>query len=257
MEHIVSGLRPARFEITDIKVSSYPPVGEEIVKSAVRFLPAMPIEVIYVALNVAVSCETDADEIVYKFRDSKKPRGFIEVNPYALRTNFLDIKTPPEAFAFLSQTGNFRGARNRRSREQLTWNEFRNWQEVIRLLLQYGEVPEHLESSLKDVSPEESRWLRGTPSKLSIFTSGADKPGSRGVLQAEIRADTTVEAILATAYVDDLRGVEYQLCALPGCDKLYEVTSKHKRQYCCQKHAHRASIEKRREDNRKNAIKKK
>jgi hypothetical protein len=257
MEHIVSGPKSGEWKISDTKISSYPPAGEVIVQPAVRFLPAMPIEVNYIAENVAVSCERDANEIVYKFRNSKSPRRFIDVNAYALRTNFLDIKTPAEAFAFLSQTGNFRGTRNRRSREQLTWNEFRNWQEVIRLLLQYGEVPEHLESSLKDISREEGRWLRGSPSKLSIFPFGANKPGSRSVLQAEIRADTTVEAILATVYVDDLRGVDYQLCALPGCDKLYEVTSKHKRQYCCQNHAHRASIEKRREDNRKNAIKKK
>jgi hypothetical protein len=43
-----------------------------------------------------------------------------------------------------------------------------------------------------------------------------------------------------------LRGVRYELCALQDCNRVYEVQSSHKRQYCSQACAHKASIRKRR-----------
>jgi hypothetical protein len=249
-----------------IRRSSDRRIGEEIVDRTVRLLPAMPIEVIYNAEDKAVSCEKHGDDIVYTFRYSKEPRDFAEskVNAYELRATFLDIKTPGEAFEFLNLTGCFRGPVNQRSREQLTWQDFQNWQEIIRLHLRHGllpvkemsrsqtsvfisyDVPDRLRSALSDLSQEERSWLHAFPNQLVIRSARAAKDGKRRVLYAEIMVSTTLQAILATVYVDHLRGINYRLCARSDCSAIYEVSSKHERQYCTQACAHTASVRRRR-----------
>jgi hypothetical protein len=59
---------------------------------------------------------------------------------------------------------------------------------------------------------------------------------------AVIEANNAVAAILATIYVDHLRGTKFRFCARPDCGKAYEVTSKHKRKFCGQYCAHLHSL---------------
>ena len=57
---------------------------------------------------------------------------------------------------------------------------------------------------------------------------------------------TALDAILATVYVDKLRGLELQVCALKECNETFEKQSDHGKLYCSNYHAHLASIRRKR-----------
>jgi hypothetical protein len=253
----------AQAKLAAIRSPSDRRMGSEPAKPTLKNLPAMPLEVVYDSLDMVVSFEKRGDEIVYTFRNSKKRRfNSSKLNAFALRETFLDIRTPGEAFDFLDQTGSFRGPVSRRSYERLTWSEFKSWQEIVGLFLQRGylpveqmsrtdaavsiryDVPSHLKAVLSDLSSSESACLHGFPEQLVIRR---DLNGDgRAVLYAEIVVNTTLDAILATVYVDHLNGINFERCALSDCNRLYEMTSKHERQYCTPEHAHKASVRRRR-----------
>lgn len=135
------------------------------------------------------------------------------------------------------------------------------------------------------VSEETFGWLQGFPQSLSIardrylsrgeieeiFSSpGARVPDSRAwhhaqsmlerrrkerargnpdgkqKLIAEVIATTALDAILATVYVDKLRGIELQVCALKECNETFEKQSDHGKTYCSNYHAHLASVRRKR-----------
>jgi hypothetical protein len=132
-----------------------------------------------------------------------------------------------------------------------------------------------------NVSEETFFWLQGFPTGLqirrdmylsyeetkAIFSApGADKPGTKAwydaqavlarrrakraagnaeekqKLVAEVFTGTALDTILATIYIDNLRGIETEVCALVGCEQTFEVSSKHGKRYCTNYHAHLASI---------------
>jgi hypothetical protein len=142
------------------------------------------------------------------------------------------------------------------------------------------------------VSEETFGWLQGIPQGLSIcrdrylsreeteglFSSpGARVPGSREwhyahsalvrrraerargnkegkqKLIAEVTPATVLDAILATVYVDKLRGIEFQVCALKDCNETFEKESGHGKMYCSNSHAHLASIRRIRAEVKKKA----
>ncbi len=57
-----------------------------------------------------------------------------------------------------------------------------------------------------------------------------------------IFAASALDAILATIYIDQLQGLETEVCALKDCQQVFVRTSKHERWYCCQACAHHASV---------------
>jgi hypothetical protein len=132
-----------------------------------------------------------------------------------------------------------------------------------------------------NVSDETFYWLQGTATGWSvqrdmylsyeetkkIFSApGADKPGSKASYDAQAilerrRAErakgnaegkqrlttravpgTALDAILATIYIDKLRGIKTEVCALTECEQIFEVKSNHGQKYCCNYHAHLASV---------------
>jgi hypothetical protein len=98
-----------------------------------------------------------------------------------------------------------------------------------------------------ELSVSEMLWLQGCPDGIVIASEPeSPKPGTRQKLVARINASSTLEAILATAYLDRLNGVKFGLCQLPDCNRLYEITSNHAREYCSQECAHKASMRRRR-----------
>jgi hypothetical protein len=245
---------------------------------AIRMLPAMPIEVIYDPMRVEVSYERTGEDIVYRFRYAKSV-GYTEnrLNAYQLRETFLGIRTPGEALDFLGLTGHFRAHNEDKVHESLTWNDFQRWQELVRAVLIVGplrsevlyssqtmveigfDLPDHLKSLMRDVTLSEMRWLESRPEHLVIRSElESSKPNARKTLYAEITPHSSLEAILATVYVDGLNGVSYKLCGLNDCPRVFEVTSKHEREYCSQACAHKASVRRRRaEAKSKKTIKRK
>jgi hypothetical protein len=231
-----------------------------------RMLPAMPIRVLYDPMEIVVSTERQGDDFLFRFRFAhREGNEDNRIEATTLRETFLEIKTPGEALNFLTLAGRFRGLdENGEYQESMTWSDFQKWQEIIRIVLVHGilpmkelsstparvvigfDVPDHLKSVLSDLSMKEQGWLQGFPEQLVIRADEPVKGDKRKKLCAEVFVNSVLEAILATAYIDELRGINYQLCALPDCPKIYEVSSKHERQYCSQACAHKASVRKRR-----------
>jgi hypothetical protein len=76
-------------------------------------------------------------------------------------------------------------------------------------------------------------------------------PQHRLAMVAEVIVDTAVDAILAGIYIDTQSGIEYELCALSDCSNVYEVMSHHQRVYCSQPCAHKASVRRKRAEEKK------
>ncbi len=240
-------------------------------KRAVRMLPAMPISLVYMHVRVITSLQKQGEEVLLRFELDGRPSGREpEIDAASLQEAFLDIRTPVEALDLLTRAGPFRSATDDyRFREAMTWSDFQRWQEIVRLVVTGGplqtercfleeqdhslspageryRVSERLRPALTDLSTEEHKWLRGFPEQILIRADEPAKGKSRKRVCAEVFVHSILEAILATAYIDGLRGINYQLCALPDCSQVYEVSSKHERQYCSQACAHKASVRRRR-----------
>lgn len=98
-----------------------------------------------------------------------------------------------------------------------------------------------------ELSISEMGWLRDYPDGINIQSvPESRKSNARRKLCATIHVHSTLEAILATAYVDRLNGLNFGLCALPDCNNLFEISSNHAREYCSQACAHKASVRRRR-----------
>jgi hypothetical protein len=76
-------------------------------------------------------------------------------------------------------------------------------------------------------------------------------PELKQKLIAEIFTATPLDAILATVYVDKLRGRDLQVCALRDCTVTFEKSSDNRKTFCSQAHAHLASVRHKREEARK------
>ena len=235
---------------------------------ASRMLPAMPFEIVHSPfLRVEMSYERLNEDVIYRFRGA----GLVgddapNINAYITRETFFDVKTPGEVLDFLSVTGYFRTQDEAfpTRHETLCWSDFQRWQELIRILIQNGPlpdrriiqdgkdvgtefgVPERLRPIMGELSVTEMLWLHGYPDGIVITSEPeSPKPGSRQLV-ARINVHSTLEAILATAYLDRLNGVNFGLCQLADCNRLFEITSNHAREYCSQECAHKASVRRRR-----------
>ena len=253
------------------------------VRRAPKILPAMSIEITYKTFPEEVGYTRLEQDILFQFLGLYgKERTQQQFDPFDLREAFLGIKTPGEAVDFLSSSGHFRGgydviipdaywsdrwsfliAPPDSHWNRILWSEFQGWQEVLRLLLAGGgripwldgvgnesgryDLAENLIELVHGLDKVERDWLEGVPTGIIIRADGKRKDShGRNEVYAEIHVCTTLEAILATAYIDSLNGVKYALCALPDCDRVFEVTSKHEREYCSQPCAHKASMRRRR-----------
>lgn len=237
----------------------------------------MPIEIQYSPLNVEIGYERTGEDVLFRFRlAEKQPKDHPEVHAFLAREAFLEVKTPGEALDFLSLTGHFRlqDEEHPKKHESLSWCDFQQWQELVRVLMQKGSlperavivngkhvgvefaVPESLKTVMGELSFREMMWLRGVPDGISIDPiTESEKPGSRNVLKAQILALSTLEAILASVYVDGLNGVQFGKCEY--CGNLFEIDSNHARQYCDQSCAQKAGVRRRRAAEKAKATKSK
>lgn len=253
------------------------------VTSAPKMLPAMPIVIRYPLIPVEVAYTPDEHDVFFHFLKGKSHKDFQQLDSFALREAFLAVKTPGEAIHFLSSSGHFRGGRTeiyfsdgdfsgafsdwpgaRNSPwNRISWSEFVSWQQIVHLMMANGgripwidapgtgsghyDLAENLLDLVNSLGDEEQDWTDGRPTDINIRADGSRKDSrGRTEIYAEIRVCSTLEAIFASVYIDTLNGVNYALCALHDCDKLFEIASGHVRQYCSQACAHKASVRRRR-----------
>ena len=156
----------------------------------------------------------------------------------------------------------------------------------------FGAGLDHLAELIWRVSDDTCQLLQGMPPTLSIqrdiylprteineifsMFPGSDLPGSRAqqhalfalrrrqadkargtpglkpTLITEITTGSVLDAILATVYVDKLRGKDIQICALKECEATFEKSSPDStKMYCGHPHAHLASVRNTRDKARK------
>jgi len=238
-----------------------------------RRVPAMPVQVISYANFMTVALEPMEDGLA--FRQRLEGGEHKDVNAARVREAFLSITSPDEALRFLRASGRFRFLRDKSDSIEavLTWREFRQWQELVRIVLvdnflhlgefespdrtpfiwgspergKYELLLEELRQLTLSVHKPTFDWLQGIATSLQIASDEQPKdPQHRPAMIAEVKVDTSLDAILASIYIDTQSGVEFELCSLADCSNVYEVTSKHRRDYCSQACAHKASVRRRR-----------
>ncbi len=244
-------------------------IEQKELKVADLMLPAMPVRVVYEPRSVKTSLQKQAEEIHFRFEYEGRLSDS-EIDAASLRETFLGIKTPAEALDLLTLAGPFRFSPDDGGFwEAITWSDFQRWQEIVRRVMTGGplqteecfiegqgrsagplgeryQVPEQLRPALTDLTIREQKWLGGFPDQIRIRADEPVNGNTRRKLRAEVIVYSILEAILAATDIDGLKGINYQLCALPDCSQVYEVSSNHERQYCSQACAHKASVRRRR-----------
>ncbi len=229
-----------------------------------RLLPAMPLHVEYRPLITEVSLAKVGEDKWFRFNRPQPFTWGAHLDVFQIREDFLSVKSVSGALEFLSQCGDFRRAPDQPSLEFLSWKQFRDWQRMIRAMLTNGPLPDNIwayeEGSYIDhiTSEDDISGYLAEPTEYKLFTSvhpfdltiGPAESSGDGInkrqLRAQVNVSSVVEGILATVFLDGLRGVSYQLCELEDCTTVYEVISKHQRRYCSQSCAHKASVRRRR-----------
>jgi len=230
-------------------------------------LPAMELEIVYrprrVTVGYSASGRGDFRYTFQKFQNSPiDPR---HGNPFFTLAHFLDVRSPGEALDFLSMTGTFVAPNVAfpQREETLTWSDFRLWQQLMRVRIHFGPITpksvirdrgvqggelaiaERFGRIIRNSTPRELNWLRGHPSGI-IIVRKAIASARLPMLCAQICVTSTLEAMLATSYIDLLRGLNFAQCKLPECANLFLVTRRGgiAKEYCCHKHAHTANVRK-------------
>jgi hypothetical protein len=239
----------------------------------IRRVPSMPVQVLCFSQSLTVALEPTDGGWLIRQRLIAASGEDKDVNAVWLREAFLSVKSPEDAVRFLNASGRFRFLRGKSDAVDsvLTWSEFQLWQHLIRIVLvdnflhlgsfespirdsfiwgpteTFRPLPEELRRLVLDVHEPTFYWLQGRATSLQI---GSDEepndPQHRQAMVAQVMVDTSLDAILASIYIDTQSGIHYELCALPDCPNVYEVKSNHQRAYCSQACAHKASVRRRR-----------
>jgi len=243
----------------------------------VRRVPSMPVQVLNYANHMTVALETTKDGLVFRQSLRDGTDADKDVNAVMLREAFLSVKIPEEALRFLNASGRFRFLRDKSDavKSVLTWNEFQLWQRLLRVIFvdnflhlgdfespsrdsfvwgpdengKYELLPDELRQLALNVQEPTFYWLQGRATSLQIQSDEEQSdPQHRLAMVAEVMVNTSVDAMLASIYIDTQSGIQYELCSFKDCSKVYEVRSNHQRAYCSQACAHKASVYRRRED---------
>jgi hypothetical protein len=256
------------------KVRHFPPMEFEIICYPSRMLttPEEHDEILIFRQQIAIPGRDGG-----RSRREAMPRE--EINAGALTDAFLEVKSPVQALNFLNQGGRFRYGRDKSDwlESVLTWPEFQLWQQLVTIVLvenhlHLGEfesptgemfiwgpgddgqggiarmLPEEMKSLILNAAKPTFEWLRGVPPEVMYSTAPDPKDAlKRSTLSAGVITETTIDAILASVFVDTLNA-EFHLCAFPDCPNVFEVTSDHVREYCGHACAHKAGMRRRREE---------
>lgn len=240
-----------------------------------RRVSSMPVQVLCYFNHMTVALEPTADGWIFRQSLIGATGAHKDINAAWLREAFLAVRTPEQALRFLNASGRFRFLRDKADAIDavLTWSEFQLWQRLIRIILvdnflhlgsfespirdsfiwgpaedgKYELLSDELQQIALTVHEPTFYWLQGRATSLQIVSDEElTDPQHRLAMAANVIVDTSLDAILAGIYIDTHSGIEYELCALSDCSKVYEVKSNHQRVYCSQACAHKASVRRRR-----------
>ena len=234
-----------------------------------RLLPAMRFEVCFDAIASAITVHKLGADTLFRIRDENPESKFVsraKIDAYASRDAFLNIKNEAEALDLLLAVGGFRRRDEENDFEdRILWSDFKHWQTAIRSILSKGPLPANIwdyhedfywidhytdDASIRTwVQEPETLPMIASVHPFSMIigpTAEAGDPLATRSLRAEFNCAGLLPGILATTFLDRLHGKTFRLCGLADCQTMYEVNSKHARQYCSQPCAHKASVRRRR-----------
>lgn len=143
---------------------------------------------------------------------------------WQVRNAFLNLKTDAEFLQFLNSTGYFS-----LKLKNGVWSipHLKKWQDVIRILV--NKSPDDwlawLKKHEKDVRQQ---WV--ALSQHERLPVAFRWQGKKRFLM--FRVDDCLSAILASIYLDQLRGVRIGFCARPDCRKEFEIGGHKNKKYC-------------------------
>jgi hypothetical protein len=167
------------------------------------------------------------------------------LDAWEIREDFLSLQSEADCLQFLNKVGRF--SRSFGERGDWDFNDFR-WQLVFREFLKRSPAMwyDYL-VKLKTDEPGFNVRLIHYEVAISMQASFRLRLKWRGPdSSAVVWVRDAVSAIIASIYVDHLRGLKFRFCARPDCRKPFEVTSRHKRKYCQQYCAHLESLRRKR-----------
>lgn len=201
-------------------------------------LVTTPIAVNFMTTLVEWQVRTNSEELDEVILDSyplstlEAQLGLLEpvrLDAWQLRDEFLSCSDLRSLQDFLNKSGEFGPYRS-------NFSHLGQWQELIRALL--GSSPENwaklkgrfsesqLDQALLVRYPRvEVQWRDGLPT-LSLLVRN------------------TLHAMVVATQVDYLRGKRFRFCRKPDCGRHFEITSMHKRWYCCAECARHENIRK-------------
>jgi len=178
----------------------------------------------------------DSDDI------SIKP---LYLDPWEVRSQFLRLRLgTDDAVAFLSDSGEFHSALGS---GRLTNRSLFEIQGIVYYLLT---TPPPRWKAKPEVFKTDSlyRLLRSEYQTFTVRFSW-----SKNSHAAVIETRTTLDAMMATVFVDHIRDARIGFCSRPDCRKQFEHGSNHARKYCSYDCAHLMSVRMKRERDRATA----
>jgi hypothetical protein len=161
------------------------------------------------------------------------------VDVIGVRDEFLKIVTPEQGLSFFTNYGIF-SEENRGglpSLQGLSFADLLAWQHLVRQC--WLQIPATWENIVQEHSQLRAvREVLGVP-EFSL----AIEP----YLHLRLRAECVREAILGAIYLEKLENIKSRLCKRPDCDVVFNLKSRHEREYCSPACAHLVAVRKSRQ----------
>ncbi|MGH2509439.1 MAG: hypothetical protein ACRDHZ_18840 [Ktedonobacteraceae bacterium] len=171
--------------------------------------------------------------------------GIALLDAWNVRERFLALRDEEDFLSLLNETGLFFRPGTYSENQSWRLSDFEVWQRTLIGFLRRR--PLVWEQRLDLVEPNATEIIR----VVRLHRNYKTEFQWRGEVRAAVFiARHTFSAMLATIYLDHLRGARFRLCARPDCGRPYEVTSKHTRRFCTQYCASFEALRRRRERDR-------
>lgn len=154
------------------------------------------------------------------------------LDAWKIRAQFLEVQSDPRSvLSFLNRTGLFVSHSGTVPKSR---RDFCQWQGLVKKLLtrdpkRWGEFKHRYSSERLDLVSS------NTLPRVTFRLEEGDR-------YAAVLTKGTLRGVLATIFLDHLRGARFRICARLGCTRVYEVTTGHKRKYCSPRCAHFDSV---------------
>ena len=170
---------------------------------------------------------------------------------WEVREQFLSLSDESEFLEFLNKHGRFSPYETADRKGAWRLKDLKGFQEVFRNLLKYspttwGKYAEELQAENPDFNSLAvliHAQILGVSFRMRfVWMDEIPKGWRKGKYRAVINPDNVTTTILATIYVDHLRGAKFGFCARRDCRTAYEIQSKHVRKYCSESCRHSEAV---------------